>query len=371
MERLNTGWRRSAPVAPIALSEESDTDRTDLFHAAHLAVQALDLKPACRYVLDQLVGCYRGEPVGGRLLVWPSNEFLEQRTGLSERTIRYVVAALLSAGVLSAKDSANGKRFAIRSKAGQIVDAYGLDLSPLLARRQEFANKVAVLKAELERRRRLFDEITISRRAAEEALRSIEEWFPEIDTGAHQSAIERLRSLTPRRTSIQAPDAAADAWRALRTTIESEFHAACAGKNSRLIENNNDSPDQSCNKAQRGDGGQNSAPLSLTDLLSACPDAVGYTEGIANERELVGAAAKLRGFVGIHESAWDEAREKLGPVMAAAAFMIVLQRYDRDQAGAQQIKNPGGYFRSYIRMIADGRVDLREEIAAMRRRRAH
>ncbi|MER9496321.1 replication initiation protein RepC, partial [Mesorhizobium sp. M0320] len=354
MERPNTGWRHSAPVVPVALSEESDTDRTDLFHAAHLAVQALALKPACRYVLDQLVGCYRGEPVGGRLLVWPSNEFLEERTGLSERTIRYVVAALLSAGVLSAKDSANGKRFAIRSKAGQIVDAYGLDLSPLLARRKEFLGKVAIMKTELERRRRLFDEITISRRAAEEALRSIEEWFPEIDTGAHQSAIERLRSQTPRRTSVQAPDAAADAWRALRSTIESEFHAACAGKNSRHIENNNDSPDQSCNKRQRGIEEPAPPPLSLTDLATACPDAFGYTEGIATERELVGAAAKLRGFIGIHESAWDEAREKLGPVMAAAAFMIVLQRYDRDQAGSQQIKNPGGYFRAYMRMIAEG-----------------
>jgi replication initiation protein RepC len=57
--------------------------------------------------------------------------------------------------------------------------------------------------------------------------------------------------------------------------------------------------------------------------------------------------------------------------MAAAAFMVMLQRLDRDQAGAQTIKNPGGYYRAYVRMIAEGRVDLPDEIRMMKRRRSH
>lgn len=370
MERLNTGWRRSAPVPPIALPAELEADKDELFKTAHLAVQALKLKPACRYVLDQLVGCFK-EPIAGRMLVWPSNEWLTLRTGLADRTIRYVVAQLVAAGVISAKDSANGKRFAIRSRAGQIIDAFGLDLSPLLARRNEFVAAVARQKAEREERRRIFDEITICRRSAEEALRALEEHYPHVDTGAHQRALADLQARTPRRDSTQAPDALLEPWRALRSSTEADYHAACAGKNSRLIENNNDSPDQSCSKSQGGNGGRPLPRLSLVDLAAACPDAFGYTKGVANERELVGAAAQLRGFMGVHESAWDEAVEKLGPVMAAAAFMVVLQRYDRDQAASGTIKNPGGYFRAYIRMIAEGRVDLVEEIAGMRRRRAH
>ncbi|MER9341812.1 hypothetical protein NKI41_13560 [Mesorhizobium sp. M0601] len=52
--------------------------------------------------------------------------------------------------------------------------------------------------------------------------------------------------------------------------------------------------------------------------------------------------------------------------MAALCHVDLFQH-----VGAQAIKNPGGYFRAYIRMIAERRVDLVEEIAAMKRRRSH
>lgn len=367
MERMNTGWRKSAPVSPIACPKFIDKDRSDLFHAARLATEALRLKPACRFVLEQLAGCFR-QPIGDRLLVWPSNEWLCERTGLSERTIRYVLAALLEVGVIAAKDSANGKRFAIRSKSGQIMDAYGLDLTPLIARQDEYAARVEMLKTEREIRKRAFDEITICRRATEEALRSIEEWFPEIDTDAHQRACDALRAQTPRRDGSVDPGAPLASWRALRQEVEAKFHAACAGNSCRHIKDNNDAPDQSCSNGSRENEGARPS-INLVDLIASCPDAVGFAGEIRNERDLVYEAKKLRGAVlRAHESAWFETEEKIGPVMTAAAVMVVLQIYCDNPS---KITNPGGFMRSYARKIVSGEIDLVETVRGMRRKRAH
>jgi replication initiation protein RepC len=371
MERTNTGWRSPAPApVPLVLPIESAAKK-DLFKAARLAVEALDPRPSAAALLNQLVGFYSGEPIAGRLLVWPSNEVLRERTRLADRTLRYAIRELIELGLIDMKDYANGKRHARRSKSGQIIDAYGFDLSPLLARLEEFAAMVAAAK---ERRRELlemFDQITIARRSAQEILLTLEECYPETATDDLQDAFERLRYQTPRRSSAAAPDASLTRWRALLNECQLRYDAACGGKNRRHYENNNDAPDQSCSKRQGENGDAPPPRLNLIDLATACPDAFGYVERIDNERELVRAAARLRGMMGVHESAWEEAREKLGPVMAAAAFFVVLQIYDRDQAGDDKIKNPGGYFRSYIRMIAEGRIDLVDVIRAMRRKRAH
>ena len=39
--------------------------------------------------------------------------------------------------------------------------------------------------------------------------------------------------------------------------------------------------------------------------------------------------------------------------------------------GTSAIRNPGGYFRAYVRKIAAHEMDLVGEIGALRRRRAH
>ena len=68
------------------------------------------------------------------------------------------------------KDSPNGKRYAVKDLAGELVDAFGFDLTPVYARRGEWAERLIEMKQAREARKRAFDEITIARRAAEEAL---------------------------------------------------------------------------------------------------------------------------------------------------------------------------------------------------------
>ena len=50
---------------------------------------------------------------------------------------------------------------------------------------------------------------------------------------------------------------------------------------------------------------------------------------------LMGAAARHRGLLAMTRDAWEEALEKVGPMIAAAAFVVVLELYDRDQRHPQ------------------------------------
>ena len=81
----------------------------------------------------------------------------------------------------------------------------------------------------------------------------------------------------------------------------------------------------------------------------------------------MGAAARHRGLLGMTRDAWEEALEKVGPMIAAAAFLVVLELYDRDQ------RHPQSWW-LFPRLCAqDSRrqIDMAGEIGARRRRRAH
>ncbi|WP_244470327.1 helix-turn-helix domain-containing protein [Microvirga vignae] len=151
--------------------------RKELSAAARNAEKALSLRPAQRLVLSELVACW-AEQEREKLLVWPSNDYLASRTGLNERSIRRILAQLTELKLIVAKDSPNGKRLAIRDLAGDIIDAYGFELTPVYARRGEWTAMLAELKVMREIRKRAYDEVTVARRAAEEAVSALAQHFP-------------------------------------------------------------------------------------------------------------------------------------------------------------------------------------------------
>jgi replication initiation protein RepC len=105
-------------------------------------------------------------------------------------------------------------------------------------------------------------------------------------------------------------------------------------------------------------------------IVEACPTVTDYGKLIRTIDDLVGAGRYLRASLGAHESAWNEAVAEIGPVGAATAVIYVLQLYDDDvSSGTQKIRNPGGYFRAFVRMVKSGKINLEVELLAMRRRR--
>ncbi|TDW20373.1 replication initiation protein RepC [Rhizobium azibense] len=364
----NLGWRKLAPQPHTFEQLDIEADRPKLYKVKNLAARALGLSKSQIALLTALISYYK-EPVADRLLVWPSNEALEKSTGYSERAIRFAIRDLISSGVLLSKDSANGKRFAIRTKSGQILDAYGFDLSPLLAREKEFKDSIARLDAEEELRKRQLDEITICRRSVQEALRSIHDLGVTVDTESTEERFDLLLSQTPRRSLIRAPGPLLAEWRTLKEDVEHQYHTACDGNSCRHIENNNEIPEQPCSNGQeemvRGE------TVNLGDLRVACPDAIEQAGEIRAEGDLIAAAARLRGVYGTHRTAWEEACEDLGRPLAAVTFFYVLQMFEDDQRGRRTLNNFGGFFRSWARKIANGEANLAQEIHTMKKKRRH
>lgn len=352
----------------ITIEAERGVSRSELCQIAKDAGEALNLPCSWRNILEKLASCWGEQDFAGRILVWPSNDRLCRLTGLSERTVRYVLRGLIQDRLISTKESANGKRFPITSETG-VKDAYGFDLAPLYARRGEFG----ALRAEQDRirasLRRSFDQITVARRGIEEALVALSNEFPGVSTGDLEGKLADLRSQTPRRNPKVAPeslDAVLGQWTALWQEAEDRFYrAGNPGNDCRHIKADND-PSESCDKGIE----EKAAEIPVALVLDACPAWKSYYAGrIVNEGDMVRAAELLRPSLGAHPDAWKEAIGLVGSTAAAAALFLVLQRYDDDvSSGTNRIANPGGYFRSFVRTVAERKINLALELMAIRRR---
>ncbi len=200
--------------------------RKELGRVFRDAQEALRLRPSLRLVLGELVASW-GEQAWDRLIVWPSNAHLARRTGLSERGLRVAFRSLAELGLIAPKDSPNGKRYPVRDGAGDIVDAYGFDLTPLFRRRATWAEKVAAQRAEARLVKQLHDEITIARRAAGEMLDAMAA-LPGGAPEAMVAAFEVLAARTPRRGTAAPADGLLADWMALRERVEDAFAAAAS-----------------------------------------------------------------------------------------------------------------------------------------------
>lgn len=75
---------------------------------------------------------------GQRPIVFPSNETLSQKLGIGIRQLQKLLNSATRWGLVAHRDSANGKRIGARGKDGRLIYAYGIDLSPLGVRYDEF-----------------------------------------------------------------------------------------------------------------------------------------------------------------------------------------------------------------------------------------
>lgn len=128
--------------------------RSELLAAAKDAILTLRLGPSAGALLGLLVSCISTDRVVNVLMVWPSNAWLQARSGQSERTIQRGVLRLCAEGLIEVARSANGKRFARRDRFGTISQAFGFSLLPLLSCRQDLAAR-AVRKREDEEARQM------------------------------------------------------------------------------------------------------------------------------------------------------------------------------------------------------------------------
>ena len=100
-----------------AVPEDRVVDKWKLFRALCEARPRLGITDRALALMNALLSFYPKAELSGAdsLVVFPSNAQLSLRSnGMAEATIRRHLAALVDAGLIARKDSANGKRYARR-----------------------------------------------------------------------------------------------------------------------------------------------------------------------------------------------------------------------------------------------------------------
>jgi len=308
------------------------------------------------------------------LIVFPSNAQLSARAnGIAGTTLRKCLGTLVEAGIVIRKDSPNGKRYARKSGEGDIEDAYGFSLAPLLARASEFAALAQEVAAEQRRFRMMKDRLTIVRRDVRKLITvGIEENLPG-DWSAAEACFIDIVGRFVRRPTLDDIAASLDEMNLLHEEVSRmlETHEEIKKSDGNDIAfgcHKQNSNTESCNELEprfEKKQGEKSAtnknakrtdepevfPLSM--VLRACPEITAYGPGgsISSWREMMVAAVTIRQMLGVSPSAYEEACEALGQAGAAIAIACIHER-------AGHINSAGGYLRDLTAKARRGEFSL-------------
>lgn len=106
------------------------------------AARYMGLRGNILVAMDYLFGLTRPQDWVGdcRPIVWPSAREQGEALGLSPSGVKFLNRRLIELGLIIAKDSPTGARWGRRNHNGQIIEAFGFDLSPMAHRFDEFAD---------------------------------------------------------------------------------------------------------------------------------------------------------------------------------------------------------------------------------------
>jgi replication initiation protein RepC len=376
----------ASQAAAKARPPEKFAHKWNVFRAVCAAKARLAVSERALAVLDALL-TFHPETVltGDELVVFPSNRQLSLRAhGMAPATLRRHLAALVDAGLIVRRDSPNGKRFARKDGAGEVEIAFGFDLSPLVARADEFESLAEAVRAEERSLKRVRERITICRRdIAKMIATGIEEGAPTVQGGQGPADWSEIHALfrgmvgrIPRTATREELEPVADELAMLSAEVLSllESHinlqnlSANESQNERHIHNSKPncpidlepslregraadpgstvsepgapprSQENDRANATRVSAATKAYPLGM--VLEACPDIADYAKGGINSwRDLIATAGLARAALGISADAWREAQETMGTGDAAVIIAAILQK-------GEAISSPGGYLRA-------------------------
>lgn len=351
-------------------------DKWRVFRDIGDARTRLGLQDRALAVLNALLSFFPATELGSdkNLIVFPSNAQLSARAnGIAGTTLRKCLGTLVEAGIIIRKDSPNGKRYARKSGEGDIEDAYGFSLAPLLARAAEFAALAQEVAAEQRRFRIMKDRLTIVRRDVRKLITvGMEENLPG-DWAAAEACFIDIVGRFVRRPTLDDISTSLDEMNLLHEEVsrmlETQEEIKKSDGNDIVfgchIQNSNT---ESCNELEprfEKKQGEKSVtnktttrkdepevfPLSM--VLRACPEITAYGPGgsVSSWREMMAAAVTIRQMLGVSPSAYEEACEVLGQAGAAIAIACILER-------TGHINSAGGYLRDLTSRARRGEFSL-------------
>ena len=374
----------ASQVAAKSMREGAAVEKWKIFHAIRDAKEPLGATDRALAILNALLSFHPENELTteGELIVWPSNEQLTARAnGMSPATLRRHLACLVDCGLIIRRDSPNGKRFARKGRGGQVEQAYGFDLSPIVARAEEFKELAEAVQAEKRAYKAVRERLTLLRRDIVKMIDAgIEEGVPGnwgLMTRTYQDIMARRPRTAPRQVLEAICEDLELLWAEVHETLESFTKSQNMSANEshfeRHIQNSNP---ESISESERGSRKEDEASgtptendnlrslpkreLPLGIVLDACKDWRELAKGgeIRSWRDFLAAAEVARPFLGVSPSAWQEACDVLGERDAAIVLAAILQRGDH-------INSPGGYLRSLTDKARAGKFSVWPMIMAL------
>lgn len=125
----------------------------EVFRNLSAVAKSFGISTGALHTLRAMIHCVRPEQ---SLTCFASTETLIRlRSGGSDRTVRRHVSELIEAGIIRRHDSPNKKRYMVRDLSSGQVLLFGFDLSPMLARADEWKRAAELAAAEVSRKRYL------------------------------------------------------------------------------------------------------------------------------------------------------------------------------------------------------------------------
>ncbi|MDR6434364.1 plasmid replication protein RepC [Brucella pseudogrignonensis] len=380
-----TAALRSRMTQRVSTSEPSGEGikKWELYRHLCIAKADYSLNDRCLTVLNSLLSFLSDDTITSKskLVVFPSNKLISQRAHMMpESTLRRHLTSLIAVGIITRKDSPNFKRYAYKSREGEVELAFGFDFSPFFAMASEIKSAADRILDEQRVVKRLRDEISIT---AREMAKS----FTDAAVDGSDSRYMQFRDVVnsiPRKASL-------NQLKAIKANLEAVFsELAIALKNINnakemsgngaqierhiesltepLLEEKDDflnvkemtseAADQKSDVSKAG-----TIPLDL--VLRACPDISAYSpNGMRNWRDLIDVSKLVSRFLGISQAAYNDAVRIWGIESASAVIASILQKNS-------EIACAGGYLRSLVGKARAGGFSVSNMIMGSLRSRSY
>lgn len=350
------------------LQKDHRRNKWKLFRSVCEARRDLCVSDRALTVLDALLTFLPDDELSGSasLVVFPSNVQLSIRArGMTPATLRRHLAMLVDAGLIARKDSPNGKRYARRGKGGEIDEAFGFNLAPLLARADEIEAVAERLRLEREHLRLAKERLSICRRDIGKLIAAATLEEVPGDWTSLFGAFRRVVDGLPRQATLLEVEAALRQLEDIRSGVVNQLENHVKARNTGANESQSerhiqDSDPESLFEIEAANhheeiqqsgpetfvtqtGGGEYAPsaINLGAVLKACPQVNSYgpNGAVRNWQDLAAATEIVRTMLGISRSAYHDAVLAMGAEGAAIVTACILE-------GAERINSPGGYLRS-------------------------
>jgi replication initiation protein RepC len=364
---------------------------------------------------------------GNRPIVYQALSKTALDFGVSERQIQKLEKALFEIGALAWNDSGNHRRYGTRdAETGEIVYAYGVDLSPLAALRTfliaKDSEKRLADEAWMETKRQISWYRSQIRSMVAEAreVRTLEHFSIQAESNYEGIAISirTYMDIKDLRTLLEAHK---DLYDVLMNTLEGtspalkeaqlshEYTSKDEQQFAHIDNTNKTKYDKSYNSSSksieasegsvvdpRSSKPHNDAPVTLSkgeisdskeqwraaiseelgriswkQVLNACSDRFKQQFPIHDRplawSDIVDAAAGMLPTLGISKSAWWEACGTLGRHGAAICIMVIDQKTQAADL-ADRVRNPGGYLREMTARAKKGELNLHGSVFGLLKR---